>query len=75
MTTWTQAPMDGPDYSGSVDICTNHFEALQVKGDARGAGTISSPLVLTLSLEGARQLFGSLGNTIALIEANSDSGV
>ena len=27
MTTWTQAPMDGPDYSGSVDICTNHFEA------------------------------------------------
>ena len=37
-----------------------------------GASTISSPLVLTLSLEDARQLFGSLGNTIALIEANSD---
>ena len=73
MTTWAQVVRDGPDIDPTrVEVCSNDWRELRVRGSASDAGTVSSPLVLRFTLDEARSLFGSLGRVIEEIEANAD---
>ena len=71
MTTWAIPMRVGPDYSGIVEIDSNHYEYLVIT-DKDDGNTLNNPMKLGLDIDSAEALHRSLGSAIATIKANTD---